>query len=433
MPAGTTRDQRTEERGATITRDAVRPARYSGTLISLLLLLSVWGNWRAMAWVALGHVVIAVWNTQILRIQRLGFFLAEDIRAIGNAGITVVIGHFTGWTLPNFLWFPTGALLEEGESLGALRRPAMVAVVVSTAAMVEGTPPLIPLCFVGLATIAYLFTNARKKLIFSMLRMSDAQQAALSEKNAELRELPRRIQRCVLPKQTTASFFTVSARMLAAEDVGGDYYDVLPAPGGAWIAVGDVSGHGLQAGLIMFMLQSAVASLTAARPDAKPSEIVTLLNTVMYDNIRNRLGSDDHVTFVLLRLFDDGRVLHAGSHEELIIRRARGKLCETVATHGTWLGAMSDVRRVTVDSRLQLEPGDLLVVYTDGLVESRSGTGELFGLDRLCDQISALGLHSMDEDCDQILANAQTWSPSPQDDMSLVLIRFEGVTSGKVS
>jgi hypothetical protein len=361
-------DQRTEERGATITRDAVRPARYSGTLISVLLLMSVWGDWRAVAWVVFGHVVIAVWNTQILRLQRFGFFLTEDIRAIGNAAITVVVGHFTRWTMPNFMWFPTGALLEEDESLVAVRRPAMVAVVVSIAAIAEGTPPMIPLCFVGLATIAYLFTNARKKLIFSMLRMSDAQQAALSAKNAELRELPRRIQRSVLPKQPKASFLTVSARMLAAEDVGGDYYDVLPAPHGAWIAVGDVSGHGLQAGLIMFMLQSAVASLTAASPDAKPSELVTLLNTVMYENIRNRLGSDDHVTFVLLRVFDDGRVLHAGSHEELIIRRARGRLCETVATQGTWLGATRDVRRATVDSQLQLEQGDLLVVYTDGLI-----------------------------------------------------------------
>ena len=252
----------------------------------------------------------------------------------------------------------------------------------------------------------------------------------LAGKNRELRDLPRRIQTSILPKSTTAPSLTISARMVPAEDVGGDYYDVLPVADGAWIAVGDVSGHGLEAGLITFMLQSAVATLTAARPAAKPSELVTLLNTVMYKNIRERLGSDDHVTFVLLRVFEDGRVLFAGSHDDLLVRRARTGTCETIATRGTWLGVIPDIGTTTIDLQIRLDPGDLLVVFTDGLVESRNEVGEMFGMERLCSGIVAWGDQSIDELCDRVWSQAQAWCAHPDDDISLVAIRYDNPHKG---
>jgi serine phosphatase RsbU (regulator of sigma subunit) len=249
----------------------------------------------------------------------------------------------------------------------------------------------------------------------------------LSGKNRELRELPRRIQTSILPRCAAAPAITIGARMTTAEEVGGDYYDVIPVADGAWIAVGDVSGHGLQAGLITFMLQSAMATLTAARPHARPSELVNLLNTVLYKNIRERLGSDDHVTFVLMRVFEDGRVLFAGNHEELLIRRARTGVCETVSTLGPWLGAIPDVSRTTVDSELRLNVGDLLVAYTDGIIEARNDTDEMFGLERLRSEIVATGACSPEEVCDQLWAKVHDWCASPQDDASLVLVRFDGI------
>jgi len=249
----------------------------------------------------------------------------------------------------------------------------------------------------------------------------------LADKNFELRELPRRIQTSILPKLTTAPSITISARMATAEEVGGDYYDVLPVLDGAWVAIGDVSGHGLQAGLITFMLQSAVASLTAARPTAQPSEIVTLLNTVLYKNIRQRLGSDDYVTFVLLRVFNDGHVVLAGCHEELLVRRARTGICETITPQGTWLGAMPDIGRTTVDSHVRLDAGDLLIAYTDGLIESRNQAREMFGIERLSGEILASGECSPDELCDRVWRKIHAFCARPEDDISLVVLRFEGV------
>jgi serine phosphatase RsbU (regulator of sigma subunit) len=253
--------------------------------------------------------------------------------------------------------------------------------------------------------------------------------AELAGKNRELRELPRRIQTSILPRLTTAPSLTIAARMLPAEEVGGDYYDVLPVFDGAWVAVGDVSGHGLGAGLMTFMLQSAVAALTEACPAAKPAELVALLNTVVYRNARQRLGSDDFVTFVLLRVFESGRVLFAGCHEELLIRRARTGICEAVDTRGPWLGARPDIGCLTVDREIQLEPGDSLVVFTDGLIEARNPTRELFGIERLRDVIADAGERSPDALCNLILAKLSTWCAVPEDDTSLVVVRFEGSRS----
>ena len=80
--------------------------------------------------------------------------------------------------------------------------------------------------------------------------------------------------------------------MVPATEVGGDYYDVIPCADGCWIGVGDVAGHGLSAGLVMLMVQSAFRCLGAylARGDAR--RLVVALNQLIFDNVRNRLGSD---------------------------------------------------------------------------------------------------------------------------------------------
>jgi hypothetical protein len=196
-------------------------------------------------------------------------------------------------------------------------------------------------------------------------------------------EIGARIQTCLLPKSVTIPELELSARMVPASEVGGDYYDAFAAGNGGYIGVGDVAGHGLTSGLVMLMVQSVVGALARKSPEAPPSDLVCALNTVLYDNIRHRLQNKEHVTFTLLRYEVGGKLTFAGAHEEICVyRRKLGKV-ELVETPGTWLGAMRDVRKHTVDSTLQLEPGDIVLLYTDGVTEARSESGKQFGLDRL--------------------------------------------------
>src|SRR5690606_24205838 len=114
-------------------------------------------------------------------------------------------------------------------------------------------------------------------------------------------EMAARIQASVLPQQLDVDGLDISASMLPASEVGGDCYDVLPFPGGAWLSIGDVAGHGLGPGVVMMMLQSSVAAALKSSPRTSPSAALRVINSVLFDNVKTRLGQNEHATLMLLR------------------------------------------------------------------------------------------------------------------------------------
>lgn len=236
-------------------------------------------------------------------------------------------------------------------------------------------------------------------------------------------EIGGNIQTSILPRDLSVDGLDIAARMTPATEVGGDYYDVLPASWGCWLAIGDVAGHGMAAAIVALMTQSSIASLTRAKPHAFPSEIVSLTNEVLYDNIRHRLTADEHVTLTLLRYEDGGKLIHAGAHEELVIYRAAKGACELIMTPGTWLGARSDIQAVTKDQEVWLDPGDVLLLYTDGVTEAKNEEGEQFGLDRLVSALErtkdepAIAIHA------RIWSDVKRWTAVQDDDVTLIVVR----------
>jgi len=239
-------------------------------------------------------------------------------------------------------------------------------------------------------------------------------------------EIARQIQTSILPRRVDVEGIEISAGMVPADEVGGDYYDVLPVSNGCWIGIGDVAGHGLGAGLIMVMIQSMVMTLVRANEKAQPRDVVCLLNRLLYENIRGRLNQDDHVTFCLMRYGGDGQVTFAGAHEEILLWRTSGK-CERIATKGTWLGAVRDVDKATEDQTLQLQPGDLMILYTDGLIESRNKAGKQFGFERLAALVEQHRSESADAIQRKILGRLRRWTTRQEDDVTVIVVRCQGV------
>jgi PAS domain S-box-containing protein len=250
--------------------------------------------------------------------------------------------------------------------------------------------------------------------------LADAVRTARAQEELEI---ARRVQTSIIPRTFDVPGLEIAAAMFPAEDVGGDYYDVLPANEGAWIAVGDVSGHGLNSGLVMLMVQSAVSAVTRANPDATPREVLCLVNGILYDNIRKRLMTDDHVTFTLIRYRPDGRLVFAGAHEDLLIWRARTGVVERIEPPGTWLGARPDIAYATVDSSVRLEHGDVVVLYTDGITEAMDARRRQFELDRLCKIIEEKGLEPVETIRDAIIDGVREWMAVQYDDMSVLVAR----------
>jgi serine phosphatase RsbU (regulator of sigma subunit) len=249
-------------------------------------------------------------------------------------------------------------------------------------------------------------------------------------------ELAARIQTSILPKQPAIPGLEIAASMLPAESVGGDYYDVVPAEGGgSWIGIGDVAGHGITAGLIMLQAQSAAAALMRRAGRAGPAEILCELNRAVYENVRGRMTQDAHMTMSIVRTFEDGRVIMAGAHEEAIVCRKTGA-CEVVPIKGTWVGVRADIKKLTEETELRLDEGDVLVLYTDGVIETRNEAGEHYGIDRLKKVIA----RTRDEDVDRIrqtvLTDVKTWAGKrkPDDDLTVLVIRQVGLNaSAKVA
>ena len=232
------------------------------------------------------------------------------------------------------------------------------------------------------------------------------------------------IQTSMNPVAPRVDGLDIAAVMQPAAEAGGDYYDVIPDAHGAWLGIGDVTGHGLGAGLVMVMLQSLISSLVRFNPRLLPSQIVSSINHSLYDVVRNRLGRDDHATLTLIRYERSGRLTFSGAHEPLIVHRSRQSRCELVESPGFWVGAVPEVTHLTEDAKLQLNHGDLLLLYTDGLTEPRNPHREQFGVERLAAAVERLAHLPVAEIRDRLIDAVRNWSSSFDDDVTLVVMRY---------
>jgi serine phosphatase RsbU (regulator of sigma subunit) len=237
-------------------------------------------------------------------------------------------------------------------------------------------------------------------------------------------EIANRIQTSILPRDLHVPGLDVAARMRPASEVGGDYYDVLPVADGCWLGIGDVAGHGVTAGIVMLMVQSLVAVLIHEHPEARPAALLPALNSVLVRNIRGRLEQDEHLTFTLLRVFADGRVVYAGAHEDILVCRGDGT-CERVRPIGAWIGIAEDVPPA-VEGELQLQPGDLMLLHTDGLTEAMNAAGERFGMARLCAALTRVRARPVADVVAALFAEVDVWAVSQEDDITVLAVRYVG-------
>ncbi len=211
---------------------------------------------------------------------------------------------------------------------------------------------------------------------------------ALQQENLRLSTevaVGRRLQQLLLPKpQELAAIadLEVAGVVEMAEEVGGDYFDVLRYGDRVIVSIGDVTGHGFESGAISLMVQSALRVLSPlALP---PNQVLALLNYGIYENLR-RMNCDKSLTLLLLS-YQDGCFHLVGQHEEAVLIRRDGTVhrIDTLDL-GFPLGLEPDVTAyLSAPLYHCLAPGDLLLLYTDGIPEATDEAGELYGVERLC-------------------------------------------------
>ncbi|MFF8596288.1 SpoIIE family protein phosphatase [Streptomyces sp. NPDC015220] len=252
--------------------------------------------------------------------------------------------------------------------------------------------------------------------------------AALSIDNAVLhqhiRNAAETLQRSLLPRLSPRHpGLEVAARYRPAQafsEVGGDWYDVIPLDGDRTaLAVGDVMGSGIQAATTMGRLRTATSTL--ADLDLDPARILTHLDRITH-------GLDPYIATCVYAVYDPHhaqlRVASAGHLPPVLIRAERSPELLDLPT-GTPLGVGGVPFETTA---LGLRPGDRLVLYTDGLVETRGDPID----ERLEDLLRLLAApnRSGEETCDQLLK--QLRHPDGHDDVALLIARARPLaTSGR--
>jgi serine phosphatase RsbU (regulator of sigma subunit) len=236
-------------------------------------------------------------------------------------------------------------------------------------------------------------------------------------------EVAQRIQTSLLPKNRRLGPWELEASMSPAEEVGGDYYDFFETPHGErWLAIGDVSGHGVESGLVMMMTQTAIATLVNANPGRTPSDVFVHTNRVIRENV-SRLGGHRYMTLNVIRLEDD-RLVIAGKHQDLFVWRAKTNTVEIITNEGPWIGVVDDVRRSVEDQALRLEVGDWVLLHTDGVTEAANASGVMFGeagIKRVLSEIA--GKVSLREAVGLIRARVEAYQRRQDDDVTIVMLR----------
>jgi sigma-B regulation protein RsbU (phosphoserine phosphatase) len=206
-----------------------------------------------------------------------------------------------------------------------------------------------------------------------------------------------------------------------ARTVSGDYFDYASIrPGYIAFAIGDVAGKGISAALLMASLQSSLRTQLQAVPDIPSSSaIVARVNRhLCASTTPNKFAS-----FCLGLYDEDAHALlytNAGHLPPALIRKG---LPTRLDVNGTVVGCFPNA--TYEESRIAMEPGDLLLWFTDGISELENAFGDMFGEDRLIDLVAKNAHHTEQRIIDLVLEAAREWcgSNEMQDDLTLLLLR----------
>ncbi len=239
-------------------------------------------------------------------------------------------------------------------------------------------------------------------------------------------EYARKIQLSMLPQTPPdIGWIELAGASLPATEVGGDYYEYFRlSPSQLAVVIGDVAGHGLASGLLLSGVRSCLYLME--RELAAPAEVLERLNPM----VRRTTDRRTYITLLCALLDYEARTLtlaNAGHLPLLHFRNGGDGHCEEVGDGAPPLGTSLRVRYGQVER--PIAPGDLLVLYTDGLSEARNAQGQEYGMDRVQQVVARAARHGVParEIRDAVLGDFARFRGDAEqvDDITLVVARVK--------
>lgn len=269
-------------------------------------------------------------------------------------------------------------------------------------------------------------TQAGLALEISNLVHSLASEAARRERIDREIEIAREVQERLFPQQLpTLPGHTIHGACRPAQGVGGDYYDVLSLEGGSLgLAIGDVSGKGISAALLMASLRASLRGMTMDGP-ADLAVLISRVNRLVYESS----ATNRYATFFFGIYQPTNRLLryvNAGHNPPYVLRHNEVHALEG---GGPVIGLLPDA--IYEECRLLLQPGDLLLAYTDGISEALNLQDQEWGEERMVAAARARLPENASTILRHIVNEADRFaSTAPQhDDMTLLLMKLDGAVA----
>jgi sigma-B regulation protein RsbU (phosphoserine phosphatase) len=296
--------------------------------------------------------------------------------------------------------------------------------------LLQGSSGLIGVMGLGAKLSEEPFSGEDRELLLTVAR-----QMGMALENAELLEVAKReaqfardleiakqVQQNLFPKKLPAvPGWEFAGICRSARAVGGDYYDIFEvAPGKVLLALGDVSGKGLGASLLMASVHSAIRSRAVTSLD-DPSKLIVELN-------RHLLSSTSPETFVTLFLglidLEPGKLQYVNcGHPPPVLMRKEERKMERLAEGGPILGILDG--DVYTHGECQLNTGDILILFSDGVTEAMNNQEEMFEEERLLKVLNDTTILEASAIMDMILKSVDSFTAGCEqaDDISVVVVR----------
>lgn len=356
-----------------------------------------------------------------------GIFYLRDIK---HSQIAHVKEHISAGAINDIINFRTGKLIPSNKLVGQLKKTDFKSII-ALPVMVKGEQlgSLVLLREMAdafnrdLVDIIVTFVNQASISIENFLLLSDALQ---NERYKEQLKIAQEVQKSLLPESLISNkSFDICAFSQAAEEVGGDYYDLLELePGNYGLIIGDVSGKGTSAAFHMAQMKGIFHSL--ALPDVKPGDFIKRANKALSACLEKR-------SFITASYFwidtNKGMIefCRAGHVPALLYKKVANNV-QVLEESGMGLGILRNAEydKYVHSTTLPYERGDVLVLHTDGITEAKNQKNQQFGIEKLLEALTKYSDGSATQIKSGIIRELERFLGGVKldDDYTLLIVKF---------
>ncbi len=170
----------------------------------------------------------------------------------------------------------------------------------------------------------------------------------------------------------------------------------------------------------MMMVQTAIHAALYAKSDLTPSQLLQVINKAITENIK-KLDEDKYMTLTVMACHENGQFHFSGCHQDILIFRANSQNVDLIPTGGMWIGIVDDITDMIQIDTLEMNTGDVMLLYTDGITEAIDTNKQLYSDEKLVKVFKNLGKKNPDEIKQGILNSLKAYTCS--DDVTLMVLK----------